>query len=1459
MAIELAVKPVHRVTRGDRRSVFANVNQAFSEDWSYKENVLTEEFALMSTYLFNGSDMTDPSDYEPFGTPSAGDTVNTVAGSGFSGFLSAGDSLTIDVFNNYYVLDISGTLDVTTFNENGFLDIAGGTVDVGGDYTAISDQLTGAGSTLSVGSTFTISYTSNTHTGFDFGLIGASGKWADVVLQGTMEVASKASVEFSGSIQFSAQTALIEVLTGSSVTFDDSLTIPSGEILVGFGVGAGTGSSATVDGDLALNGGSIGASGANQITVKGDLSLDKGGGAGIDGNSTLTVDGHMTVGDAAAGTFVVASGGQATVALELLLGNSANGQGTLTVDGSGVSASKLTTQSSVVIGLDGTATVTVSGGADFDASASAVSLLANTNANSLNINGAGSTMEAGSLGVGSTDVGLAMVGVDAGRLTISGNLTLGTQLLGELQVSDKGTLIVNGNIQDGGLNGSTLGDLQILSGSNFQWNGTFSIADPNTSTTLVSQLLISGGSTAAPVGGTSQGSISVNGNALILVEGTGSKLSVQSLVLSNDCAVTTDSQGVIIVGGTSGGGATTAAPGTVLVNPFGSITGIGELTSITIVDNGTIESRNPSAAGSSLALNATTVAGTGQVLIDTDTTMVVNATDTTLAMTFNGAPATLELRQPSQFNALIAGLQGGDVIQLDDMTVDSVDLNAALGTLQIMTSTGVNLTYNVAGNFNGVQFDIDNSNGNAVLTLEPGAPSPPLGPIINAGNPSATFVVNHAPAMLDSGLTVSDGESGTLIGATVSISGGTFVNDGDVLSVDTAGTAIAASYDSVDETLTLSGTATVAQYQALLQKVAFNSTAQDPTDGGADTSRTITWTVTDGIGSSSPVTTTINVESLLDEIYLAILQRVPSSAEVAVAMALQVAVSTAGVIASIVDSPEAQHNVYPIAQNILLATGSLPTASQLAGWVPFVESAGVLQGNLQSNPLLDQMAEAFVASTAFGNTYNGGTAVDPNSPITGSVVSAIIQAATGIAATQPQINAWLATGQTIDQVFVDFALGDQYTAHIQNAVQKYLATAADTAIGGGGLGVVNTTPNDGLSAAQVQGAYQAVLQRAPTSAEVNGALSIDATIGNVGAIAALVDGTEAQQYVYPVTQIILLATGNVPTPAQLAGWVPAVETGTSLDTMALAFVASTAFGNTYNGGTAVDPNAPIATGIVSAIIDAATGIAATQTQVNAWLATGETIDQVFVSFALGDQYSAHIQGTVQAYLDAAAINAAGLTTVDGINATGALTLGTAATPLTGNNLSILGGLGSLSVVASGNGDTVTELSTSTAGGTITASGSNDTINLANGANTITLTGDLTGATTQNGTTTNGIAMTTLGNVVDGSGDQIIFNNATTEVLAGTGGVNVTSAGSLAQALDMAAAAAAASQTGGKIAANTGAIDWFQYNNNTYIVEAINNTGSSANHSVLAATDEVIKIVGLVSLSGESLATHTLTL
>jgi hypothetical protein len=117
-----------------------------------------------------------------------------------------------------------------------------------------------------------------------------------------------------------------------------------------------------------------------------------------------------------------------------------------------------------------------------------------------------------------------------------------------------------------------------------------------------------------------------------------------------------------------------------------------------------------------------------------------------------------------------------------------------------------------------------------------------------------------------------------------------------------------------------------------------------------------------------------------------------------------------------------------------------------------LESAGIIQGQAQFNPLLDQMATAFVASDMFGNAYNNGIDVDPNSAPTAHEMQLIIQAALGTAATPNQITAWVNSGLTIDQVFVAFALGEQYTNASHNAIQQYLTSLGDAAAN------VNTAP-----------------------------------------------------------------------------------------------------------------------------------------------------------------------------------------------------------------------------------------------------------------------------------------------------------------------------------------------------------------------------------------------------------------
>ena len=494
----------------------------------------------------------------------------------------------------------------------------------------------------------------------------------------------------------------------------------------------------------------------------------------------------------------------------------------------------------------------------------------------------------------------------------------------------------------------------------------------------------------------------------------------------------------------------------------------------------------------------------------------------------------------------------------------------------------------------------------------------------------------------------------------VMVSGGT-----PTLTLDDGGTATYVS-GSGTNTLIFSYTIGAGQNTAGLAATAVNLNSATVADGAGNAANlSLSGLIQQGPQVNIPV-------FQIDEGYQAVLQHSPTTAEMNGSLSIGASLGAAMMITAIVDAPEAQQSVYPVVQIIDLATGNLPTAAQLSAWVLATES-GIS---------LDQMAIAFVGSTAFGNIYNNGTAVDPNSPITASIVEAIIQHATGVAATSGQVNAWVASAQTVDQVFVDFALGEQFTAASQSTVQQYLTTEADSAAGIPSSNTLNTTSSS-LTASQITEIYQVILQRAPTSAEVNAAISENSVIGNAGVVAVVVDSPEAQQNIYPIVQIIDLATGNLPTTSQLAAWVLVTESGISLDQMATAFVASTAFGDTYNNGTPVNPDAPITASIVEDIIQHATGVTATQAQANAWVSSGLSIDQVFVDFSLGAQYSAAIESAVQDYLAAAAINGAGLTTINGVNATGGLTLGTSQTPMTGDGLIVLGGAGALTVVASG--------------------------------------------------------------------------------------------------------------------------------------------------------------------------------
>ena len=89
--------------------------------------------------------------------------------------------------------------------------------------------------------------------------------------------------------------------------------------------------------------------------------------------------------------------------------------------------------------------------------------------------------------------------------------------------------------------------------------------------------------------------------------------------------------------------------------------------------------------------------------------------------------------------------------------------------------------------------------------------------------------------------------------------------NGDADGVGTiGGSGISFSYNSTLGVLTLSGTATFAEYKAALELVQFTSSGDNPTNYGANTTRTVSWSVNDGLLSSSEQTSTINITAVND-------------------------------------------------------------------------------------------------------------------------------------------------------------------------------------------------------------------------------------------------------------------------------------------------------------------------------------------------------------------------------------------------------------------------------------------------------------------------------------------------------------------------------------------------------------------------------------------------------------------
>jgi len=190
------------------------------------------------------------------------------------------------------------------------------------------------------------------------------------------------------------------------------------------------------------------------------------------------------------------------------------------------------------------------------------------------------------------------------------------------------------------------------------------------------------------------------------------------------------------------------------------------------------------------------------------------------------------------------GTPGSLTIRGADSTVTfsaSADISA---TVNDQTSTwSVTRTLNT---------NVDPRNDAPVLSGDVSNPTVTENDEINSGNsvPPTKLVNAGTVSLSDIDLSTTPALGTTVFGAgTITVSLGASYRNGDVLFVDgTLPNGVNASFDNTNGTLTitLDGDTTIADVQQLVEQVSYRNTSDDPTNGGADTTRNYTITVSDG-------------------------------------------------------------------------------------------------------------------------------------------------------------------------------------------------------------------------------------------------------------------------------------------------------------------------------------------------------------------------------------------------------------------------------------------------------------------------------------------------------------------------------------------------------------------------------------------------------------------------------------
>ena len=260
-----------------------------------------------------------------------------------------------------------------------------------------------------------------------------------------------------------------------------------------------------------------------------------------------------------------------------------------------------------------------------------------------------------------------------------------------------------------------------------------------------------------------------------------------------------------------------------------------------------------------------------------------SSTPENLAYTFTATDFTVGFSDPLDGNAFFAvkitalpalaggvlklngsAIGAGDTITLAQLAGGQFTFEPAAGS----ASTSPTFTFQVRDDGGIANGGVDLDQTPNTFTINVGAPN--ASPVLdlddtNGGTGSSASYTENDPVavLLAPNAIVSDADGATLAGATVTINAVGFQAGQDRLSIGGlfSGTisGITFSFSNVTGAMTLTGTASLADYQAVLRQVRFDSLAENPS-----ASRAINWIVNDGFSSSAVANTSLAFTAVED-------------------------------------------------------------------------------------------------------------------------------------------------------------------------------------------------------------------------------------------------------------------------------------------------------------------------------------------------------------------------------------------------------------------------------------------------------------------------------------------------------------------------------------------------------------------------------------------------------------------